>query len=131
MFINRHQHLHGISAGLPHEKVSIRPQVCLQNVQTEPEMRINKDIKMNLPDIYTEQLKKISVEFEKERNEEEEELQLSGRIGKRIQRIRREYSNFSHWSRFGSLPKKTQAKFNPEINSNKKPMTARNKGVEI
>ena len=131
MFFNRYQHLHGLPASLPHEKISIRSQMCLQNVQTEHQMRINKDIQMNLPDIYTEQLKKISMEFEKERQDEEEELQLSGRIGKRIQRIRREYSNFSHWSRFGSLPKKTQTKFNPEIDSYKKPMTARNKIVEI
>ena len=34
-------------------------------------MRIFKDIKMDIPEIYTEQLKKISLEFEKEREEEE------------------------------------------------------------
>ena len=84
---------------------------------------------MDLPETYLEQLKKISVQFEKNRKEEDEDLNLNSRLGRRIVRVRREYSNFSHWSRFGSLPKKSGQGYNPE--SNRKPMTARGNMMEI
>ena len=86
---------------------------------------------MDLPDIYLEQLKKISIQFEKEKQEEDDGVSSNSRLGRRILRIRRDYSQISHWSRFGSLPKKNQIKFNPELTSENRPMTARMKGVEI
>lgn len=78
---------------------------------------------MDIPERYLSHLQKISKEFEKK----EDEVVDNTRIGRRIQRIRRDYGNLIERSRFGSLAKKDSKRMNPEVNSGKKCETARTK----
>lgn len=82
---------------------------------------------MDIPETYLSHLQKISKEFEKK----EEEVVDDTRIGRRIQRIRRDYGNLIERSRFGSLSKKEGKRMNPELTSGKKCETARTKIIEI
>jgi hypothetical protein len=74
---------------------------------------------MDIPENYEQQLMQVSLEIEREKEREDEQLAGQGTIGRRIQRIRRDYGNFSHWSRFGSLAK-PRTIVNPEQNSTQK-----------